>query len=124
MTATAEPVVKPRSLALRPSEVVAFLAGGSIEVRRKVHHSNSTVLGYPAKSYWPHLLWEHARPRDKSSLMTIIAGPDEAPSDVHLSVPFRHPDDHPDRGWEIDPDDLAWYRVRPIWEPGDTALHL
>jgi hypothetical protein len=113
---TTQPKARP-FLAHAP-EVREILATGRCVVRRAIHWSNSTVLGYPAKPYWPKLLFEHAQARGKSSLMLAICGPDKAPPDVHLSVPFRDPDDEVAADWPIE--DLGWYRVRPKWEVGDV----
>jgi len=54
--------------------------------------NNSTVLGYAAGWYWPYLRFEEAIVRQKASIAVAIAGP-AAPDDLHLSVPFAHPDD-------------------------------
>lgn len=98
--------------------VRALISGKKSVTRRVVLPSNSTVLGYPAKRYWPYLLFDHAEPRAKASIMALICGGyDKAPPDPHLSVPFRHPDDTP----QDDVTELPWYRVRPKWEVG---MHL
>jgi hypothetical protein len=74
------------------------------------------VLGYRVKSdspAWLGLDFSRAIVRTKSTLMMMVCGSANAPYDLHLDVPFCHPDDQPD-GWE---DDMV-YRVRLIAEPG------
>lgn len=72
---------------------------------------NSTVLGYNnAADYWSHLRFGEAISLRKSTLMLAIAGKN-APTDIHLSVPFAHPEDAHMRS-----EDLGWYRVRPNFE--------
>jgi hypothetical protein len=83
--------------------------------RVPVQWTNSTVLGYPAKRYWPHLLFEHAVARDQASIMVAMVGPDRAPRDVHLSVPYN------EEGCRDQVDDLPRYRVRPVWEEGELC---
>ena len=80
---------------------------------------NSTVLGYNnSVDFWPCLRFDEAIPRNKSSLMLVIAGKD-APIDIHLSVPFAHPEDS-----LMKSEDLGWYRVRPNFEGvADVVMH-
>jgi hypothetical protein len=63
---------------------------------------------------WAGLDFAKAKLRTQNTLMLSICGAD-APYDLHLDVPFWHPGDG-----EPDPDieDWAWYRVRPLPEPG------
>ena len=76
-----------------------------------VVHGNSTVLGHEnAVDCWPHLRFDEAIPRNKSTLMLAIAGKN-APIDVHLDVPFAHPEDA-----HMKSEYLGWYRVRPNLE--------
>lgn len=75
-----------------------------------------TVLGYRVKAddpRWLGLNLAKAEPRMQASLMLAIAG-DEAPEDIHLSVPWCHPDD---RANGMD-DDACRYRVRPRMKSG------
>lgn len=84
-------------------------------VRFPIAPDTVTVLGSRWKVTdvaWRGLDFTRARLRTQSTLMLSICGRD-APYDLHLDVPFCHPDDQPD-GWA---DDLV-YRVRPIAEPG------
>jgi hypothetical protein len=58
---------------------------------------------------WAGLMFDHpdCRVRSQSTLMLALVGSKAAPEDVHIDVPFLHPEDG-GRGW-----DEAWYRVRP-----------
>lgn len=95
-------------------EMVRAIRGGrKTQTRRVVTWRNSTVLAYPAKSYWPGLNFDMAQRRGTSSLMDFLTN-GNAPPDVHLSVPWRHKNDS-----RIPWEDCGRYRVRPIWEPGD-----
>lgn len=106
---------KERPILFSAPMVRAILSGAKTQTRRVMTWRNSTVLGYPAKPYWPYLRFDEAVARDKSALMVFICRSyDKAPMDVHLSVPFAAEGDE-----HIPSDDLGWYRVRPIWEPGD-----
>lgn len=74
-----------------------------------------TVLGRRWKATdaaWRGLDFANAQLRTQSTLMLYVCGPDAAPYDLHLNVPYSHPDDDPCL-WEG-----AMYRVRPIAEPG------
>jgi hypothetical protein len=73
-----------------------------------------TVLGYrvrATKPMWTGLDFSRAELRSHASIMLLMCGED-APLDLHLSVPWKHPDDPPDE------DDDCWYRVRPRAEVG------
>ncbi len=75
-----------------------------------------TVLGYHAKPtdpMWLGLDFSRAELRSRASIMLLMCGWD-APIDLHLNVPWCHPDDQP-YGWE---EDGCWYRVRPRPEIG------
>lgn len=78
-----------------------------------------TVLGYrvkPADPMWTGLDLDRAELRTQSTLMAVMVGPKAAPYDLHLNVPWIHPDDVANgMAWE---DDECWYRVRPRMEPG------
>ncbi len=81
--------------------------------RRLFTPATCTVLGrrVSAKSaIWRGLDFSRAVPRRQSTLAMAVHGED-APEDVHLNVPFIHPDDE-------SKEELI-YRVRPIWEVGD-----
>ena len=81
--------------------------------RLKVSPKTITVNGsrvtakHPA---WLGLDMINAEPRQQSSLMLFAVGSD-TPIDVHLRVPFQHPDDTVDSG--------CFYRVRPKMEVGE-----
>lgn len=76
-----------------------------------------TVLGYKVKAtdpMWTGLDLANAEPRQQASIMLAMVGADEAPPDIHLNVPWMHPEDR-----ARDPgDDGCRYRVRPRMEPG------
>lgn len=61
---------------------------------------NCTINGGKFTGYlsWDQLDWSGARWREKSSLMVVVCGPDDAPSDPHWSVPHKDGD--------------TWHRVR------------
>lgn len=70
-----------------------------------------TVLGYRVRGddpMWLGLDLARAEVREVSTAMLAMVGPDKAPPDHHLRVPWCHPLDRP-HGWE----DCAFYRVRP-----------
>src|SRR3954462_4776661 len=74
-----------------------------------------TVLG----SYWTErtrawagLDFKRAELLTQSTLMRYVCGA-EAPYDLHLNVPFMHPDDQASGH-----DEWLQYRVRPRAEPG------
>jgi hypothetical protein len=77
-----------------------------------------TVLGHKVKRatdpLWAGLFLEHAMPATQSSLMLMICGKD-APVDIHLRVPWCHPEDR--EGTKDDWTDCI-YRVRPRMQPG------
>lgn len=73
-----------------------------------------TVLGYRVKKddpMWSGLDLINAEPRMQSTLMLAVAGTADAPQDIHLNVPWKHPDD-------ADYSDECRYRVRPRMEIG------
>lgn len=107
---------KERPILFSGPMVRALLDGRKTQTRRGLTRNNSTVLGdrWGAKSPWVGLDFTVAKPRTQSSLMLCIAGGD-APRDIHLDVPFLHPEDAA-RGMEWDG---TVYRVRPQWEAGD-----
>lgn len=75
-----------------------------------------TVLGYRVKAtdpMWAGLDFDRAEPRQQNAALLAIAGPHEG-LDVHLSVPFLHPEDKA-RGAKHDG---CAYRVRPRAEVG------
>ncbi len=78
-------------------------------IRIPITAETSTVLGYRAKPYWPNLHFDHAQVR-RQSLVGALAG---LPSDVHLAVPWRHPDD----AW-MPLEDCGRYSVRCRWGTG------
>jgi hypothetical protein len=86
------------------------------EERYPVAPDTVTVLGCRWKATepaWQGLDFTKARLRTQSTLMLFVVGPNDAPYDLHLDVPFCHPNDQPE-GW----DDETVYRVRPIAAPG------
>lgn len=107
---------RERGILFSAPMILALQQDRKTMTRREVLPGNSTVLGYPSKSYWDGLQFDHAIVRGKSSMMVALVGTDAAPDDVHLSVPYRHPDDP--KVWKIE--QLARYRVRPKWEVGDV----
>lgn len=85
--------------------------------RVPVSAETCTVLGYKVKTRdpeWAGLDLDRADLLQQSTLMLAICGPNDAPPDLHLSVPWCHPDDRA-RGEEPDG---CYYRVRPRMEPG------
>jgi hypothetical protein len=75
-----------------------------------------TVLGYRVKESdprWRGLNFDRAEPRTQNSLMLVAIGPHDF-EDVHLNVPFVHPEDKA-RGVK---DDGCRYRVRPKIQAG------
>jgi hypothetical protein len=85
--------------------------------RIKVEPATVTVLGYKVRATdpsWTGLDLSRAEPRTQSSIMLHICGSDEAPRDVHLNVPWCHPDDQTGSADDFD----CRYRVRPRMEPG------
>ena len=76
--------------------------------RYAVTPETSTVNGYPAAPpVWDGLRLAEAEPRTKSTLMLAAMGPN-APFDLHLSVPWCHPEYEP-----MSSKDCGRYRVRP-----------
>ena len=103
--------VRERPVMMSGPEVKAVLSGEMTQKRWAVQPQNSSVLGYPvahSKRYWPYLLFRHGIAK-RSSIW--------GKGDVHISVPFNHPDD--ENAPDAPLDDLPWYRVRPIWDIGD-----
>ena len=81
--------------------------------RFKVTAKTITVNGSRVTSKspaWLGLDMSKAEPRQQSTMMLFAVGA-HAPIDVHLSVPFQHPDDTVDHG--------CFYRVRPKMEVGE-----
>ena len=85
--------------------------------RLKVSPEVVTVLGNKVRETspaWRGLDFANAELRTQTTIMIHIVGPDEAPRDVHLNVPWCHPDDQTGN-----PDDFdCRYRVRPRMAPG------
>lgn len=85
-------------------------------IRVPVEPSNVEVLGNKVKAtdvMWTGLDMAKAEPRVQSTLWLAIAGQEEAPLDIHLCVPWEHPEDKKDG---IDSE--TRYRVRPRMQPG------
>lgn len=85
--------------------------------RVRVGPDNCTVLGNKAKAdspLWTGLDLSRAMPATQSTLMLMVAGAQEAPIDIHLRVPWCHPDD---QTGSLDDFDCI-YRVRPCAEAG------
>lgn len=88
--------------------------GADGEEATEVLPENSTVLGYDnAADYWPNLRFDDAIARQRNPLIALIAGKEEyeESSDVHLSVPYEHPQEP-----FTDIDDMPRYRVRPNFD--------
>jgi hypothetical protein len=68
---------------------------------------------------WSGLAFSHPETSvmTQSTLFLMLVGPKKAPYDLHLRVPFEHPDDGP----IPDPPDM-YYRVRPRAEVGRRWL--
>lgn len=80
----------------------------AVDCSQEVSWANSTVNGYPARSYWRGLRFNEAEPREKSAIMVLLVGSVKAPVDVHLSVPFcAKGEEHLDSSF------LGRFRVRP-----------
>ncbi len=75
-----------------------------------------TVLGHrvkPTDPMWTGLDLDNAEPRTQNTLSLACFGQDEAGIDIHLDVPWCHPEDRA-RGHDFD----CRYRVRPKMEAG------
>ena len=76
------------------------------------------VLGYRVRAtdaMWRGLDFSRAKIRTKSTIGAFLFGK-EAPTDLHLDVPFLHPEDAVfGAKWA---DDQQWYRVRSRAEVG------
>ncbi len=85
--------------------------------RVPVDHETVTVNGskWRATAPWSGLCFDLAEPAVQSTLMLAICGSQEAPIDIHLNVPWCHPDDQD--GTPEDWTDCV-YRVRPRMEIG------
>lgn len=89
--------------------------GGEVK-RVAVSPKTCTVLGYqvkPTDLRWTGLDLSRAEPRVQSSLMLALTGPEEAYFDLHLTVPWEHPDDK-----KAGIDSETFYRVRPRIQVG------
>lgn len=76
-----------------------------------------TVLGSRVKATdaaWLGLDLANAEPRTQNTLSLFVFGPDGAGLDLHLDVPWCHPDDQTGSPADFD----CRYRVRPRMEPG------
>lgn len=86
-------------------------------VRFPIEPETVTVLGsiwHRGTRAWDGLDFTRAKVRTQSTLMIYVCGSADAPYDLHLDVPFCHPDDHPTGPKDYD----CVYRVRPRAEPG------
>lgn len=86
--------------------------------RVQVTPETVTVLGNRVKAtdpMWVGLNLSRAEPATQSCLFLMICGPDDAPIDIHLRVPWCHPEDQD--GTDEDWNDCV-YRVRPKMEVG------
>ena len=82
-------------------------------IRLPVSPETCTVNGNRVKATdasWAGLDLANAEPRVQNTLALAVAGQDAAPPDIHLTVPWRHPED----GGDFD----CRYRVRPKMEAG------
>ena len=86
--------------------------------RIKVEPKSVKILGNKPKGVddplWAGLDLARAEPRTQSTLMLAICGQDEAPEDIHLAVPWCHPEDQTGSADDFD----CIYRVRPRMEAG------
>lgn len=81
--------------------------------RLPVNPETVTVLGHKVKAtnpIWAGLDLANAEPRTQNTMALACFGSEEADIDIHLSVPWKHPDDS-------GPFDCH-YRVRPRMESG------
>lgn len=112
--------------------------GSKTQTRRPITAKNATVLGYPGRQWWHHLLWERGVRVDHSARSETGTPWDGRPLQAYdyLHVKAWNP---VDGQVPADDDDLCAYRVRPTiypgemiwvretWHPGDgtanTAAH-
>lgn len=114
--------MKTHPLIFTDAMVQALLDGRKTMTRRVVSPSTCTVLGHNVRADSP--MWAglklnspNVELRNQSTIMRAIVG-QEAPDDLHLNVPWIHPEDEA-RGLQWD--GHCFYRVRPIIEPGDLC---
>ncbi len=84
--------------------------------RLPVSPDTVNVLGHRVKAtdpMWTGLNLDKAEPRTQNTLMLAVCGQEEAPEDIHLAVPWCHPEDRAN-GAEED----CIYRIRPKMEAG------
>lgn len=85
--------------------------------RLPVSPETCTVNGYrvkPTDTSWTGLDLANAEPRTQSTMMLAVVGSDDAPPDIHLNVPWCHPEDRANGA----PADDCIYRVRPRMKVG------
>lgn len=85
-------------------------------IRVPVEPSTVEVLGNKVKEdspMWRGLDLANAEPRVQSTLFLFLIGEGEAPLDIHLNVPWCHPEDQSGSPEDFD----CRYRVRPRMQP-------
>lgn len=86
-------------------------------LRVPVAHDTVTVNGskWKERAPWSGLFFNKAEPAVQSTMMMAVCGRADAPLDIHLRVPWCHPDDQDgtDKDWKD-----CIYRVRPRMEVG------
>lgn len=110
---------KARSFRQLQADQVAVDLPHELDEGEPVSAANCTVNGIRYKNnspIWIGLDFVRAELRTQSTVMLYAVGQDKAPYDLHLSVPWMHPEVRPTLG--ADPDTWVRYRVKPRREKG------